>query len=77
MILYELLTGKKPFTGDTMSFLMFSIMKDEPPLPSTLDTKIDVSWDAILEKALAKEPENRYPSARKEFAQAVRDAPAW
>jgi serine/threonine-protein kinase len=74
VILYELLTGKKPFTGDTMSSLMFSIMKDEPPQPSTLDTKIDVAWDTILRKALAKEAEGRYPTAR-ELAQAVRDAP--
>ncbi len=75
VILYELLTGKKPFTGETMSALMMAIMKGDPAPPSTIDTKIHASWDEILRKALAKKPEERYPTAR-EFAQAVRDAPA-
>ena len=75
VILYELLTGKKPFTGETMSSVMFAVMKADPAPPSTIDSKIDTAWDAILRKALAKEPEGRYATA-KEFAQAVRDVPA-
>ena len=75
VILYELLTGKKPFHGDTMHSLMFSILQAEPPQPSTIDAKIHTAWDEILRKALAKGPEERYPTAR-EFAQAVKDAPA-
>ncbi len=75
VILYELLTGKKPFAGETMSALMLAIMKGDPPPPSTIDAKIHTAWDEILRKALAKKPEDRYPTAR-EFAQAVRDAPA-
>ena len=74
VILYELLTGKKPFTGETMSALMMAIMKGDPAPPSTIDAKIHTSWDEILRKALAKKPEDRYQTAR-EFAQAVRDAP--
>jgi len=73
VILYELLTGKKPFTGETMSSVMFAVMKADPAPPSTIDSKIDTAWDEILRKALAKEPEGRYATA-KEFAQAVRDA---
>jgi len=73
VILYELLTGKKPFTGETMSALMFAIMKGDPAQPSTIDAKIHTAWDGILRKALAKEPGERYATAR-EFAQAVRDA---
>jgi serine/threonine-protein kinase len=73
VILYELLTGKKPFTGETMSSLMFAIMKDEPAQPSAIDTKIHGAWDEILRKALAKSPDQRYATA-KELAQAIRDA---
>jgi serine/threonine-protein kinase len=73
VILYELLTGKKPFAGETMSALMFAIMKDDPAHPSTLDAKLHAGWDDVLRKALAKELENRFQTA-KEFAQAVRDA---
>jgi len=74
VILYELLTGKKPFAGETMSALMLAIMKGDPAQPSTIDARIHTAWDEILRKALAKEPEGRYATAR-EFAQAVRDAP--
>jgi len=75
VILYELLTGKKPFTGETISSLMFAIIKSDPTQPSTLDAKVHTTWDAILRKALAKNRDERYPTAR-EFAAAVRDAPA-
>ena len=64
VILYELLTGKKPFTGDTVSSLMFAIVKADPAQPSALDAKIGTSWDQILAKALAKGPDQRFASAR-------------
>jgi serine/threonine-protein kinase len=57
-----------------MSALMYAIVKDDPAQPSALDQKISATWDEILRKALAKEPDARYASAR-ELAQAVRDAP--
>lgn len=74
IILYELLTGKKPFTGDTTASVIFAIIKADPAPPSTIDAKLHTAWDAILRKALTKEREGRYATAR-EFAQAVRDAP--
>jgi len=73
VILYELLTGRKPFTGETMTSLMFAIVRDTPKPPSTIDSKIAPSWDEILVKAMAKNRDQRYPSA-KELAAAVRDA---
>jgi serine/threonine-protein kinase len=73
VILYELLTGRKPFKGDTVPALMFAIIKAEPQGPSELDGKIDPRWDAIVRKALAKNRDDRYASAR-ELAEAVRDA---
>ena len=75
VILYELLTGRKPFRGDTYPSLMFAILKEEPPPPSQLDPNISPAWDAIVVKALAKDRDARYSTA-KEFAQAVKDAPA-
>ena len=75
VILYELLTGKKPFTGETVSALMFAIVKADPTQPSSIDAKVSAAWDVVLQKALAKNRDERYVSA-KEFAQAVRDAPA-
>jgi predicted Ser/Thr protein kinase len=75
VILYELLTGKKPFTGETISSLMFAIIEANPVQASTVDGKIDPVWDEILRKALSKTREERYSTAR-EFALAVKDAPA-
>ena len=74
VILYELLTGRKPFTGETVPALMFAIIKAEPVRPSTLDTKAPPAWDEILHKALAKNRDERYATAR-EFAEAIKDAP--
>jgi serine/threonine-protein kinase len=75
VILYELLTGKKPFTGETMPSLMFAIIGSDPAQPSALDTKLHSNWDSILGKALAKNREDRFATAR-DFVQAVREAPA-
>ncbi len=75
VILYELLTGRKPFTGDTVPALMFAIIRADPVVPSTLDAKIPAVWDEILRRALAKDLNARYASAQ-EFAEAVRDAAA-
>ncbi|MFI5183541.1 MAG: CHASE2 domain-containing protein [Vicinamibacteria bacterium] len=74
VILYELLTGKKPFSGETISSLMFAIIKADPAQPSQLDIKIHTTWDEILGKALAKERGDRYATAA-EFVRAVKDAP--
>ena len=75
VILYELLAGKKPFTGEDMSSLMFAIIQDTPTPPSVLDSKVDRAWDEILVWALAKDREDRYQTVT-DFAQAVRGAPA-
>jgi serine/threonine-protein kinase len=75
VILYELLTGRKPFKGDTFASLMFSILKEEPPPPSTIDAGVSPAWDPIVMKALAKDREQRYQTAR-DFAHAVKDGPS-
>ena len=75
VILYELLTGKKPFTGETIPSLMLAIARAEVTQASRVDGKVDSSWDEILRRALAKSPDERFATA-KQFAEAVRDAPA-
>jgi serine/threonine-protein kinase len=74
VILYELLTGKRPFTGETIQTLMFAIIQSNPAQPSAVDAKVSTSWDEILRKALAKNRDERYATV-KELAVAVRDAP--
>ena len=75
VVLYELLTNKRPFTGQTPTEVMFAIIQKEPPPPSAVAEKVDPVWDAILARALSKDPAQRYETARA-FAAAVRDCPA-
>jgi CHASE2 domain-containing sensor protein/predicted Ser/Thr protein kinase len=74
VILYELLTGKTPFSGETVPSLMMAILKGDWAHPSALDANVSKAWDPILAKALANDREQRYATAA-EFAQAVKDAP--
>jgi len=69
VILYQLLTFKKPFEG-TQWALQKKIIEDDPVLPSQL-VEIPVELDRIVARALAKQPDRRYQSAR-EFADAIR-----
>ena len=54
---------------------MFAIIKTDPPPPSQVDPAISPAWDEIVRKALVKNRDERYATA-KELAQAVKDAPA-
>ena len=68
VIAYELLTGRKPFTGNTAE-VMQAALNEEPALPSRLRTVISPQLDQVLLKAMAKKASNRYRSAG-EFAAA-------
>jgi CHASE2 domain-containing sensor protein/predicted Ser/Thr protein kinase len=72
VVLYELLTHTKPFTGANISELVYKITNENPPPPSTLDPKIPPLFDLVLKKTLAKDPGERYHSA-KEMAGALED----
>jgi predicted Ser/Thr protein kinase len=61
VILYELLTARLPFQG-TMAQLVCQVMMDPPPPPSQHRPGLDFRLDDICLKALAKKPEQRYPS---------------
>jgi serine/threonine-protein kinase len=64
IVLYQLLTGEVPFPGAGAWTVAKKIMQEEPALPSTIDTAISPLFDAVVNKALAKNPDQRYPSAR-------------
>jgi len=72
-ILYQLLTGDQPFTGAGAWTVAKKIMQDDPPRPSSVVKSVSPVFDAIVNKALAKKPAERYASA-KEFADALRGA---
>jgi Protein kinase domain len=63
-VLHQLLTGKRAFDGPTLPSILMRVMKDEPPPPSRLVAGLSPAVDAIVRRALAKEPAERYPDGR-------------
>jgi len=65
--LYALLTGQKPFQGRTSMEIVIRVLNQEPPPPSRLKSGIPAALDAVVLKAMEKDPARRYQSAS-EFA---------
>ncbi len=72
VVLYQLLTGERPFDGSTTS-IMHKVLNTEPPLPSQLASTVPPAIDPVVRRAMAKRPDERFPSAA-EFAEAISTA---
>jgi len=73
ILLYELLTGEKPFSGEALSTVMHHVLKSKPALPSELNFAVPDALDRVMMKALAKRPQDRYANGR-ELAAALRES---
>jgi eukaryotic-like serine/threonine-protein kinase len=62
-LLYELVTGAPPFTGDSPVSVAYQHVREDPRLPSSVNPAIPPELDAIVMKAMSKNPANRYQSA--------------
>ena len=62
-VLYQLLTNMKPFEGPTLQNLFFRIITEDPKPVSALMPSLPRSFDAIVQKAMAKDPKDRYVNA--------------
>src|SRR6201992_552912 len=62
-LMYELLTGRPPFTGDSPVAIAYQHVRENPVPPSVVDPDIPSWADAIVLKAMAKDPNDRYQSA--------------
>ncbi len=60
---FELITGRRPFIGHTIYQIIPQILQDPLPPPSSLVPGLDAGVDAVLLRALAKRPEDRYETA--------------
>jgi serine/threonine-protein kinase len=71
-VLYEILTGEPPFTGDSPVAVAYQHVREDPVPPSQRHNDITPDLDAVVLKALAKNPDNRYQSAAEMHADLVR-----
>lgn len=74
-LLYELFTGRPPFTGDSPVSVAYQHVGEHAPAPSTLVPALDPIFDDVVLKALAKDREDRYDDAAA-FAKALSNARA-
>ena len=72
-LLYEMLTGSKPFAGGEYPALLYKHLNAEPPKPSAARTGVPAALDAVVARSMAKNPESRFASAG-ELAAAAEDA---
>ena len=63
VVLYEMATGKPPFTGDSPVSIAYKHVKEEAVAPASVNPTVPAGFEAIVMKAMAKEPEGRYQTA--------------
>src|SRR5205085_6580194 len=63
VILYECLTGAKPFAGATVESLLLSVLRDDPPPPRMLAPGVPRDLELVCLKCLRKDPAERYAAA--------------
>ena len=63
VVLYEMLTGRPPFTGETAISVAYKHVREKPRPPSSVNPEVPAALEAITLKALAKDPQARYQSA--------------
>ena len=73
-VLFELLCGHPPFVGDSPVSVAYQHVREAPPTPSDLNPEVNPAVDAIVLKALSKNPLNRYQSAGEMRADLLRAA---
>jgi eukaryotic-like serine/threonine-protein kinase len=74
IVLYQLLTAEVPFTG-AFTTIMHRVLNDSAPPPSALNVQVPKAFDAVVRRAMAKRPDERYQTAA-EFKQAIAGAVA-
>jgi eukaryotic-like serine/threonine-protein kinase len=64
IVLYQMLTGRLPFHGESPNAVFYQIVNEEPPKPSSVTAGIPDMLDHIVAKCLAKKPDDRYQNAK-------------
>ena len=64
VVLYEMLSGRRPFAGDSRASLMAAIVAAEPPPLSAIQPRTPASLERLILRCLAKDPDDRWQTAR-------------
>ena len=64
VVMYEMLTGEKPFPGQSITTVIYKIVNEDPVPPRQLNPSLHPGLNEIVLRALAKEPEQRYQTCR-------------
>ena len=64
LVLFEMLTGKRPFVADTALKMVFKRVQEEPPSPREHLPDLDPRWEEVILRCLARKPEDRYQEAQ-------------
>ena len=64
VVLYEMITGQRPFSGDTQAAALASILRDQPPRMSERRPETPRTLERVVRKCLEKKPDDRWQSAR-------------
>jgi serine/threonine protein kinase len=62
-MLYELLTGERPFKGGAVTLMRKQVLEDAPPLPPALLESVGASYDAVIQRLMKKSAQERFSSA--------------
>ncbi|MEU0500340.1 Stk1 family PASTA domain-containing Ser/Thr kinase [Nocardia sp. NPDC005998] len=71
-VLFEILTGEPPFTGDSPIAVAYQHVREDPRLPSHVHNGVPRELDSVVLKAMSKNPANRYQSAAEMRADLIR-----
>ncbi|HVM25532.1 MAG TPA: Stk1 family PASTA domain-containing Ser/Thr kinase [Candidatus Limnocylindrales bacterium] len=71
IVLFEMLTGRRPFEGDSAAAVALKRLNEDPPAPSDIGHPIPAGLESIIMRGLAREPADRFPDAGA-FAEALR-----
>jgi serine/threonine-protein kinase len=63
VVAYELVTGVRPFQGNSLSNVLFKILHEDPPTPVLVNPSCKPELDRLITRAMAKDPDDRFPSA--------------
>ncbi len=70
-VIYEMAVGRRPFEGEHLTAVLYELLSEEPPAPTSLRPDLPAGFDQLIAGVLAKDPGSRYQSAS-EFASALR-----